>query len=116
MKFNQMDIKPKNYGMYIVRHNDTIDFGTYDETGWILPYKAMATGWANLPAHVAVDGNGWLSEYRGDAPPQKTGWYVVSLDCTPPFYSAARVGIGIALYVADKSHWVSNRPVLAYRK
>jgi hypothetical protein len=47
--------------------------------GWKYSNNAI-THYMPLPEHVVTDKTGWFSEYWGDNPPKKSGWYIVSLD------------------------------------
>ena len=71
----------------------------------VVAYMAIPT--------VIDDPSGWTSEFRGDDPPERSGWYVVTVEQK----TAGKYTIGKALYDASRCCWrgVGGRgEVLAY--
>lgn len=67
--------------------------------------------WTEKPEHISISPFGWYSEYRGDNPPAKSGYYLVSRDRAPsPFDSHVEI-----TYFDKKKQQFSGGDVLGWQ-
>jgi hypothetical protein len=73
---------------------------------------------ARMPIqNIAQNSKGWRSEYRGDEPPQKSGWYLASLTYIQTQQLPLGEGVSELYYDAQKSRWLAepkDKEIFAY--
>ena len=71
--------------------------------GWGLQNGTIA--YMPLPKNINEDSTAWKSEYRGDEPPKKNGWFIANLQGIFP-HNQGKSRIIDLYYLAEKDKWL----------